>query len=312
MDKINLRFIILTAILLFLITIPFYGGRYTLFLIFLIFFYTTVASMWNLLAGYSGLISLGQQMFIGIGGYTLAVLSISYGIPIWIGILLGGVTSVTFALIISIPIFRMGGMYFAIGTWMIAEALGVAFGNWELVGYGAGLSIREAYGLTFTTLYFIALALMVITFIVIYMALRSKLGLALMAIRDGELAAETMGVDIFKSKLYTFLIAAFITGSAAGVYYLYNIFIRPASAFSISWTIALTFIVIIGGIGTIEGPIVGAIMYVLIGQGLAEYGPISMIILGVITIAVILLFPKGIVGSIQEKYNLYLFPTRFT
>jgi branched-chain amino acid transport system permease protein len=268
--------------------------------------------MWNLLAGYSGLISLGQQMFIGLGGYTLAVLSVYYGLPLWLGIFVGAVISVLFALLISLPIFRMGGMYFAIGTWMIAEALGVSFSNWEYVGYGAGISIRSAYDLPFSTLYFSALALMVVAILVVYAILRSKLGLALKAIRDGQQAAETLGINIFRSKLYTFLIAAFITGAASGVYYLYNVFIRPVSAFSISWTIALTFMVIIGGIGTIEGPIIGSIIYVLIGQSLAEYGPISLIVLGVITIVVILIFPKGIVGSIQEKYHIYLFPTRFS
>ena len=101
--------------------------------------------MWNLLAGYSGLISLGQQAFVGLGGYSLAVFSIYYGLPIWASILIGGIVSVLFALLISAPIFRMRGVYFAIGTWTVAETLRILFSNWKYVGYGMGFFVKPAY-----------------------------------------------------------------------------------------------------------------------------------------------------------------------
>lgn len=306
----GLKFLLIVFILGFLASVPFWGSRYLILLFFLIFFYIAIAQMWNLLAGYSGLICLGQQMFIGLGGYTLAVLSLYYGFPVWLSVLLGGAICTLFALLISIPIFRMRGMYFAVGTWMIAEALRVAFSSWEYVKYGMGLFIQPAYTLSFNTLYYSSFFLGVGSVLLIYFLLRSKLGLGLMAMRDNEEAAEGMGVKVFSLKLYSFLLGAFITGIGGGIYYLYNVFIRPPSAFGISWTIGLTFMVIIGGIGTIEGPIVGAIIFVLLRQWLAEYGAISLLILGAVAIVVILILPKGIMGTVQGKLGFELFSSR--
>ena len=289
---------------------PLWGSQYFLYFLFLIFFYATISLMWNMLSGFSGLISLGQPMFIGLGGYALAILSLYHGVNIWLSILIGAAACVIFALLISVPIFRMGGLYFAIGTWMIAEALGVSFGSWGYVRYGMGLTITPAYTTSFTVLYYAALALLVIAVGLIFFTLRSRIGLALMAMRDDPEAAQTMGVNLFRYKLYCFMMAAFVTGAASGVYYLYNVFIMPKSAFSISWTIAMAFIVIIGGIGTIEGPILGAILYVFLRQWLAEYGALSLVILGVVTVATILLMPKGIMGTIEHKFNFNVFSSR--
>jgi branched-chain amino acid transport system permease protein len=211
----------------------------------LIFLYVALASMWNLLAGYSGMVSLGQQMFIGLGGYTLAVLSLYYGFPIYLSVLLGGVMSVILALFISRPVFRMKGVYFAIGTWVIAEALGICFSNWGYVKYGMGMFIQPAYKLSMTSIYYAAMIICIGSLALVYVLLRSNLGLALMAIRDNDVASEAMGVNIFRCKLTCFLISAFITGTAAGILYLNTIFIQPFEAFGIGWTVKLLFIVII-------------------------------------------------------------------
>jgi len=140
--------------------------------------------------------------------------------------------------------------------------------------------------------------------------LRSNVGLALMAIRDDDKASESLGVNIFRCKFVCFLISAFITGLTAGILYLNAIFIQPFEAFGISWTVNLLFIVIIGGIGTLEGPILGAIIFVLLQQFLSEYVGYNLIILGAITIGVIFFAPKGIIGTIQEKTGFELFPVR--
>jgi branched-chain amino acid transport system permease protein len=266
--------------------------------------------MWNLLAGYSGMISLGQQMFIGLGGYTLAVLSVYYQVPVFLAAFIGGVISLLLALTISLPIFRMKGVYFAIGTWVIAEALGICFSNWGYVRYGMGMFIQPAYKLSMSVTYYAALVLSAGSVAIIYGILRSKLGLGLMAIRDDDMASEALGVNIFRCKLTCFLIGAFITGMTAGVLYLNTIFIQPFEAFGIGWTVKLLFIVIIGGIGTIEGPILGAILFVILQQYLSEYVGYNMIILGAITIAVILVAPKGIMGTLQEKLGWTLFRIR--
>jgi len=256
------------------------------------------------------MVSLGQQIFVGLGGYTLAVFSLYYHVPIFFAVLLGGVVSVLFAALISIPVFRMKGVYFAIGTWVIAESLGICFSNWKYVRYGMGLFIKPAYKLPMEWLYYGALVACVISVGLIYFLLRSNLGLALMAIRDDAQASESVGVNIFWTKLVCFFISAFFMGTAAGISYLSTIFIQPFEAFSIGWTVKLLFIVIIGGIGTIAGPIVGAVVFVLLQQYLSEYVGYNLIILGSITILIIFFAPRGIVGTIQHKFGFDLFPVR--
>ena len=304
------RLVGIALVVLGLISLPFWSSRYWVLVALLFSLNLALSQMWNLLAGYSGLISLGQQAFIGLGGYTLGVFSIYYGFPIWLSILFGGMISVLFALLMSAPIFRMRGVYFAIGTWTVAEVLRILFSNWKFVGYGMGLFIRPAYKLSFNTIYFTALGVGIASVALVYFILRSKLGLGLMAIRDEETASETLGVDIFRVKLNCFLISAGVTGIVSGVLYLHNIFIQPYSAFGIDWTVRLVFITIIGGIGTIEGPIIGSFLYVFLHQWLSEYPSVSLLILGVIAIAVILVMPKGIMGTIQEKLGFEILSPR--
>ncbi len=304
------RWIFLPVVVAALITLPLWGSSYWVLFFLLCSLYLAMAQMWNLLVGYSGLISLGQQCFVGLGGYTLAVLSVYYGVPVWLSILIGGVISVLFALIISVPIFRMRGVYFAIGTWIVAEALALCFSNWKYVRYGVGLFVKPAYELSINQIYYAALVMGIGSVALVYILLRSKLGLGLMAMRDDERASEALGVEIFRSKLSCFLIGAFVTGVTAGVLYLYQVFIQPHTAFGIEWTVRLLFIVVIGGIGTIEGPIIGAVIFVFLQQLFAEYIHISSLLLGCVAIIVILVAPKGIMGTIQEKLGFEILSPR--
>jgi branched-chain amino acid transport system permease protein len=306
----GIRLVIIAFLLTFLVTAPVWASQYVVNVGLLICVYVALASMWNLLAGYSGMVSLGQQMFIGLGGYTLAVSSMYYGVPVFLGALCGGLMSVILAVLISMPVFRMKGVYFAIGTWVIAEALGICFSNWGYVKYGMGMFIQPAYSLSMSVIYYAAVILGVCSVALVFFLLRSSLGLALTAIRDDDQASEAVGVNIFRCKFICFLISAFITGLSAGVLYLNAIFIQPFEAFGIGWTVKLLFIVIIGGIGTLEGPMIGSIIYVLLQQYLSEYVGYNLIILGIVTIAVIFFAPKGIVGTLQEKFGLNLFPVR--
>lgn len=308
----KVKWIILAALTAGLGTVPIWGTDYAMLFFMLFCIYLALAQMWNLLAGYSGLISLGQQSFVGLGGYTLAVVSSYYGINIWTGVGLGGLASVVLALFMSLFIFRMKGVYFAIGTWIFAEALLVWFSNWAYVKYGSGLFIKPTNELSMEAIYSAAFVVGAGSVALVYILLRSRLGLGLMAMRDDDQVAETLGVEVFRSKLYCFLISAFVTGITAGIFYLFQIFIQPYKAFAIDWTVKLVFMVIIGGIGTIEGPIVGALIYVLLSQFLAEYFSVSMLILGGIAIVVILVAPKGIMGTLQEKLGFeVLSPRRF-
>ncbi len=299
----SVKIVVLGIIVILLFTLPFWAPENIVMIFLLIMLYMSLGQMWNLLAGYAGLVSLGQQIFIGLGGYSLAVITEVYHLNFLLAIFIGGVVSVIFALIISQPIFKMKGIYFSISTWVIAEALALYFLNWAFVGYGLGFNIRTTYEMSTSFLYYLSLVLGLGSVLLVYIIMRTKRGLALMAMRDNESAAEVMGVELYKTKLTIFLISAFITGMTGAVLYLNISFIQPYAAFSIDWTVASVVIVIIGGIGTMEGSIIGAVVYVILKQFLYDFPGISMIILGVIAILIILIAPKGIMGMLHDKFG---------
>ncbi len=306
----KIRIALLTLVVLVLGSVSIFGDQYTKLVFMLAFFYMALGQFWNLLGGYAGLVSLGQQIFIGLGGYTLAVTVLYYGFPMWLGVLTGGVISLLFALVISPAIFRMSGVYFTIGTWVVAESLAIWFSNWDYVKMGQGLFIKPAMKLSVSQLYYLAMLVGICSVALVYWLMRSKLGLALMAMRNDPGASETSGVSVFRNKLYCYLISSFCTGITAGALYLNMIFIQPYKAFGIEWTVAMLFIVIIGGIGTIEGPIIGAVIYVLLQQYLSDYASVSMLVLGVVAILIMLIVPKGIMGTIQEKLGFEILSPR--
>ena len=314
MKKLIVNLIIIAAIVTVLLTLPHWGSSYAIFVITLMGVYITVAQMWNLLAGYSGLVSLGLQMYIGIGAFTLAAASNFAGIPLIIGLLLGGVVSTIIAVGLSYLLLRMRGMYFAIATWMFSQAMVLVIVSVDFLGKGQGLFIVAARALTDMDKYYFSIALLLAVTVLVVFLMRSKVGLGLFAIRDNDVAAETSGVPIFRSKLIVMMITGFVTGVAGGVYYIMGIWVQPYTAFSLlSWTVPAVFAVVIGGIGTISGPIAGGVIYVFLSQYLAtlsHIGSLNMVILGVIAVAVILAAPKGIVGTIQERFGFEIISAR--
>ena len=268
-----------------------------------IFLYITLGSMWNLMSGFTGMTSLGQQTFIGLAGYSLAVMTATYGMSYWVGFLVGGAVGAAVSLILAVILFRMRGMYFAVATWVIAEALKTFFTSWTFVKQGGGMSVAASPYPSTRTIYLIALTLCVISIVVIYLLLKSKIGLGLTAMRDDADAASSVGVNIFKSKLLVFVICAIFTALAGAVFYLNKGNIYPTGGFGISWTVSVVFIVIIGGIGTMAGPVVGSVVYVILSEVLAQFKGWSNIILGVIAILVILFLPDGIMGTLQKKLH---------
>ncbi len=302
------RLVVILCALLVLALVPLWASPYTMNFLILVCLYMSFASMWNLLAGYSGLVSMGQQMFIGLGGYTVAVLCMYYSIPIVLSIALGGLISGTLSIVISLPVFRMKGVYFTIGTWIIAEILSITFSNWGYVKYGMGIFIRPVEKFSMSGVYFGSLIICIGSFALVYWIMRSNLGLGLMAIRDDEVASEAMGVNIFRCKFVCFLASAVVFGITGGLLYLNNVFIQPFEAFGIGWAVKLLFIVIVGGLGTMEGPIVGTVIFVFLQQFLTEYVGFNLVILGTITIIIIIFAPKGIVGTLQSRFKLLLFP----
>lgn len=304
------KLIILAAILALLVLFPLYGSAYMVSTLSLIMLYMAMGQMWNLMSGYTGLLSLGMQAFIGIGGYSLAVFSVKFGMNIYPAILIGGILSVLFALVVSPALFKMTGVYFAIGSWIVAEALLIAFSNWSFVGYAKGVNINTVYHLPGNQIYYTAAALGVGTVLLVFLLMRSKTGLALMAMRDSLSAAESMGVEIFKTKLYCYLLASFVMGLAGGVMYMIQAYIVPKAGFDIQWTVAMTFIVIIGGVGTMEGPIIGAVVYVILTQFLFDFPGFAMIILGAVAVAAILIVPNGIMGTLYHRTGFEILSAR--
>lgn len=272
--------------------------------------YTVLGSMWNLMSGFTGMTSLGQQSFIGLAGYSLCVVTATFGLTIWLGLLVGALLSAVLALLLALILFRMRGMYFAIATWVTAEALKLFFTSWKFVKMGAGMTVKARPYPTTPQIYYIALTIAVIAVLVVFLILRSRIGLGLNAMRDDADAASSIGVNIFKSKLFCFVVCGFFTGLAGGVFYLNQGSIFPAGGFGIQWTVATVFIVIIGGIGTIEGPVLGAIIYVALSEYLNKYPGYSMIILGVIAIVMIVALPHGIMGTLERKLHFQFVSTR--
>jgi branched-chain amino acid transport system permease protein len=318
------------VIVILLAAAPHFVPRSTLQDLLLIFLLVVMAQCWNLLAGFAGLISVGQQAFVGLAGYALFAGIITFGLDPLLSVLLATVVVTVIAVPVGITVMRMQGAYFAVVTWVAAEVFRLLLAQWKALGGGTGTSLPPAalnrvVGIEWTAaifgvrnaaareilVYWVALAVMVAVIAVIYWLLRSRLGLALSAIRDGEVAAESVGIDIWRNKLLAYTIAAAGASAAGALYFLDIGRISPVSAFSVlDWTAYIIFIVVIGGIGTIEGPILGTIVFVVLRSTLSGYGPWYLIILGVVGIAVMLIAPRGLWGVFSARTGIHLFPTR--
>jgi branched-chain amino acid transport system permease protein len=320
------------GLILVLIFLPFFAGRGTIQDMFFILTMLVLAQFWNLLAGYGGLVSIGQQAFVGMGAYALFGAVILWGLDPVPSILLAGVA----ALIIAIPTaffaFRLNGAYFAIGTWVIAEVVRLLVAQWKTLGGGTGTSlprdatrdmwfvqaIQDLLGVRGAAArdilaYWLALVLALATIGGIYWLLRTRRGLALAAVRDNTEAAKSVGVDAGRMKWIVFLTSAFGTGFAGGLIYMQKARISPDAAFSVTdWTAYVIFIVVIGGIGTIEGPIIGVLVFFALQSLLADFGSWYLMTLGVLAIVIMLVAPRGLWGLLSERTGLHLFPIRRT
>jgi len=296
---------------------PLWVGRADMRLMVEIYYYLVLAQMWNLLAGYAGLVSVGQQAYVGIGGYMLFALAAFAGVPPLLAIPLAGLIAAAIALPSGALLFRLRGPYFAIGAWVLAEAFRLGFAQISALGGGSGMSlpakivrtIADSRGAREMTVYWVALGLAILSVAIVYFLLRSRHGLALTAIRDSEEASESLGVNAWRTKYVTYIAAAFFTGMAGALIFLQKLRISPDAAFSVNdWTAFVIFIVVIGGIGTVEGPIIGVLLFFLLREFAADWGTWYLILLGLIAIAVMLKAPKGLWGYAAERWGLSLMP----
>ncbi len=305
------------VVLALLVAAPWWAGRADMRLLSEIFLYLSLACLWNLLAGYAGLVSVGQQAFVGFGGYMLFALAMFAGLSPLAAIPLAGILGALVAVPVALLIFRLRGAYFAIGTWVMAEVFRLSFAQVSALGGGSGTSlpvalvksIASSRSMREATTYWLALGMAVLVLVVIYALLRSRSGLALTAIRDSELASQSFGIDIWRHKFAVYVLTAGLTAMTGALIFLQKLRISPDAAFSVNdWTAFVIFIVVIGGIGTLEGPIIGVIVFFLLRETLADLGSTYLLILGMVAIVVMLKAPKGLWGTLKARTGLELFP----
>ena len=296
---------------------PFWGDRQTLRLLAEIFTFVALASLWNLLAGYAGLVSVGQQAFVGLGGYLLFALVILAGVHPIVAILIAGPIGALVAVPVAALIFRLRGAYFAIGTWVVAEVFRLLASQISVLGGGSGISLPASIVIAMAPtrqmrefeIYWLALALTAAVLGAIVALLRSRHGLALTAIRDNELAAQSNGIDVTRIKLIVYVLTGFGTAMIGALIFLMKLRISPDTAFSVNdWTAFVIFITVIGGIGRIEGPIIGTVVFFIMRQTLADLGSLYLLIMGAVAIVVMLWAPKGLWGLIAERFGWQVLP----
>jgi branched-chain amino acid transport system permease protein len=289
--------VLLGTALVILAFAPYWGDRQTLRLLAEIFTFVVLASLWNLLAGYAGLVSVGQQAYVGLGGYLLFALTMFLDMHPIVAIASAGL--------------------FAIGTWVVAEVFRLLASQISALGGGSGISLPASVVLAMAPtrqmrefeIYWLALALTVIVLGAIIALLRSRHGLALTAIRDNELAARSNGIHVGRIKLAVYVLTALGTSMIGALIFLQKLRISPDTAFSVNdWTAFVIFITVIGGTGRIEGPIIGTIVFFVLRQTLSDLGSLYLLMLGAVAIIVMLWAPRGLWGLIAERFSWQALP----
>jgi len=302
------------AVLLALAYLPYATDASLMDTLINVFILLAIASMWNLLAGYGGLVSVGQQAFVGLGAYIVLVLSQAGWNP-FATVPIAAIGCAVIALPISWLTFRLRGGYFAIATWVVADACQLIVSHFPSLGGGTGAALPGLDGMDPLSLtaytYWAALAVAAGCVAVTYLVLRSRLGLVLTAVRDDETGARSVGARVTLAKRIVYLVSAAGCGAAGSMLIISQLNVQPASAFSVSWAAQMIFVTVIGGIGSIEGPILGTIVFFALQQTLADYGAWYLIVLGLVAIVIALWAPRGIWGALASRLHVRLFPVGY-
>ncbi len=279
-----------------------------------IFILLALATMWNLLAGYAGLISVGQQAYIGVGAYVVLVLG-DNGVSPFLAIPIAALGALLVALPTSFLVLRLRNEYFAIATWVVAEAFRLVVLRFPSLGGGTGATLHGITGLDpvlrQALTYWAALAVVVATLLAAYLLLRSRLGLDLTAIRDNEIGARSVGVRITQAKRIVYLVAAAGAGAAGSLLIISQLNVQATSVFSVQWSAYMIFVALIGGVGSIEGPIIGTLIFFFLQQWLADSGAWYLIIVGSVAVVMAMWLPRGLWGLVGDRFDLRLFPVGY-
>ncbi len=273
-----------------------------------------MATMWNLMAGYAGMVSIGQQAFVGLGAYAVLFFALK-GINPFLAVPLAAAVNAVIALPITYLLFRLRGGYFSIATWVVADTAMLIIGTIGYLGGGTGHLVPGFQNLSPTALahdsYLATWLTALIVVVGTYLLLRSRTGLELAAIRDNEVAARSAGVHVVKARRLIFVVGAAGCAAAGAVLTLSQSYVQPTNEFTVQWAAEMLFVSMIGGLGTLEGPILGCIIYFALQQSLAQQGAWYLIILGAVAVAVALWQPEGLWGAVRRRFHVELLPVGY-
>ncbi|MEM8621352.1 MAG: branched-chain amino acid ABC transporter permease [Actinomycetota bacterium] len=307
-----------TLVFIVLALLPWWGSASTQFTLVEVLYYLALAQMWNLLAGYAGLVSVGQQAFVGIGAYAVFLLAERNGVDPWLAMVIAGAIAAALSVPVAFLTFKLVGGYFAIATWVIAEVIRLTVLEIDSIGAGNVQSFTVAntwsgYSLETRSdlIYWVALALAAGATVVAVLIARSRLGLALQAARDSAPGARGLGVNVMRTKLVVWVVAAGWTGMTGALIHLNTSTVTTDDAFSVtSWTALVIFIVVIGGVGSVRGPLIGVAIYWFISEQFEDSDTWRFIILGSAATLMALVSREGVDGLLQRIRPFEIFPIR--
>jgi len=315
-------YIFLAAVLLVLLAIPLLLDKYVLGIFVMIYFYAYLGQSWNVLTGYTGHISLGHALYLGIGAYTSTYLALTFGLSPWIGMLAGGLIASIISLFLGFLGFRFGirGVYFVIMTIAFAEIARLVVSHIDALGSFSGIFLD--FNPSFINFqfrgnlpyYYISLGFMVFSLITVRLLEGSKLGRFMVAIRENEEAAQALGVNTFKYNMMAIAISAFMTALAGTFYANYIFYLHPNTMFGMSTSIELILRPIVGGLGTIFGPVIGSFILTPLSEISRAYFAkgglegLHLILYGILTILVVLFMPRGIIVYVKRLLRPILQP----
>lgn len=310
----NRLFIMLTVLTGILLVLPLWLDKYTLGIFIMIYYYAYIGSTWNILTGYTGHISLGHALYIGVGAYTSVYLAQAFGISPWIGMFAGGLIAALLGLCIGFLGFRFGlrGVYFVILTIAFAEITRLIVSHIEALGSFSGLfidlnpSLKNFQFINNTPYYYISLIFMIISILIVHFLGKSRMGRLMVAIREDEEAAEALGVSPFKYSMIAIALSAFMTALAGTFYANYIFYLHPNSMFGMGLSVELVLRPIIGGIGTVFGPVIGSFVLTPLSEitrsylSTGGYEGLHLILYGILAILVVMFMPKGIMSYTKK------------
>jgi len=306
---------IIVGLVVLLFVLPLIGlNSFYLHLFIMIFMHAVMAQSWNVIAGFSGQISLGHGAFFGIGAYATSFFYMEYGITPWISIFFGMFISGFFAVLIGIPMLRLSGHYFAIATLLIGISFQVVFQRWDLVGAASGLWVTMTPEDSWIALqfhksklpyYYIFLVFFLISFFAVWVLSRSKLGYRLRAVRDDPQAALSLCINVSNYKIIAYVISAMIMAPMGSLFAQYILIIDPDRVFNIEISIIVLLITVLGGIGNVWGPIIGASILIPISEYSRIYlggtgGAVDLILYGLILMIICVFRPNGLISFIPK------------